>query len=878
LGSETLPDGPAPPLERTLTSVPEGAPRDGARHHDAFAPGELFAGRYQIVSLLGKGGMGVVYRAEDLKLGHSVALKFLPVELLGDPAMVQYLYAEVRNARQIAHPNVCRVYDIGEHEARHFLSMEFVDGEDLASLLRRIGRLPPGKALDISREICAGLAAAHDRGVIHRDLKPQNIMIDGRGHARVMDFGLAIRPIGVSEPGELAGTPAYMAPEQLAGGGASTKSDIYSLGLVLYELFTGRQPVTAATWDELRRKRESEHILPPSSHAPEIDPAVDRAIMRCLAFDPAARPTSTLEVAASLPGGDPLRAALAAGQTPTPEMVAAAGVEGSLEPAAAWGLLGALVVSLVAAVALAPRSVLLGQPDFRKSAEVLAERARQITESLGYGSQPRDVAYWFETDEDFLVWKSGHEPGAAELTHTTALEALQVRFRYRQSPTLLIPDGYQGLVKEDNPPVNIPGMVSVDLDTEGRLLRFEAVPLPGSSSLAPVGRFDPSALFAAAGLEQKMFASAPPGQTPTVPYGHAEVWTEAADPKISVLLRVVAASFEGRPVFFEVRGPWAGAAAADTLSLRVTRVYAPNAWFGVLLFLMFVGLYFARRNIRMRRGDSRGAFRVATLSFICLSVGWVLLSHHAYRSLADFMWWMRGGPAFFLFDAAFIWVAYMAAEPTMRRYLPEQLISWNRLLGGRFRDPMVGRDIIFGSVIGSALAVVMLLLKALPGWIWIPGSWFEHIELMSLLGTRGQLGTVVYLAGVSLLFGVGWIAAIVIPQILFRRRWVVAIMCVFFGTVYWLAGFRGDLSAQILYAFLFSAAIAFCLFRLGTFCAMMAFFVNNVLTRVPIRLDGPGWSVQGALLVIGVVVALALFGLHTSLGGRPLLRALRAED
>src|ERR1700730_10875395 len=182
-----------------------------------FVPGAILAERYRIVGLLGKGGMGEVYRADDLKLSQPVALKFLPDHLLSDGAALARFHREVRVARQVSHKNVCRVYDIGEVDGRHFLSMEFIKGEELASLLRRIGRLPADKAVQLARQICAGLAAAHDSGVLHRDLKPANVMIDGEGNARILDFGLA----GLTEEfhaAELsAGTPAYMAPEQLDG-------------------------------------------------------------------------------------------------------------------------------------------------------------------------------------------------------------------------------------------------------------------------------------------------------------------------------------------------------------------------------------------------------------------------------------------------------------------------------------------------------------------------------------------------------------------------------------------------------------------------------------------------------------------------------------
>src|SRR6266550_1970294 len=156
-----------------------------------FVPGTMLAERYRIVGLIGSGGMGEVYRADDLKLSQPVALKFLPEHLLSDGAALARFHREVRIARQVSHHNVCRVYDIGEVDGRHFLSMEFIKGEELSSLLRRIGRLPSDKATEIVRQLCAGLAAAHNRGVLHRDLKPANVMIDGRGRVIITDFGVS---------------------------------------------------------------------------------------------------------------------------------------------------------------------------------------------------------------------------------------------------------------------------------------------------------------------------------------------------------------------------------------------------------------------------------------------------------------------------------------------------------------------------------------------------------------------------------------------------------------------------------------------------------------------------------------------------------------
>ncbi len=250
-----------------------GPPSSGPPAGQRFVPGALIENRYRVLGLLGQGGMGEVYRADDLRLGHPVALKFLPAALDRDPAARERFLGEVRTARRVSHPNVCRVHDLGEANGQHFLTMEYIDGEDLASLLRRIGRLPGDKALEVARQIGAGLAAAHDSGVLHRDLKPANVMIDGRGRARITDFGLA-GLAGSFEDDQIAGTPAYMAPEQLRGGPLDERSDLYAYGLVCYELFTGKRP--------LRRRRHlgrpaagprGRRRWRPASWSPRVAPA-----------------------------------------------------------------------------------------------------------------------------------------------------------------------------------------------------------------------------------------------------------------------------------------------------------------------------------------------------------------------------------------------------------------------------------------------------------------------------------------------------------------------------------------------------------------------------------------------------------------------------
>jgi serine/threonine protein kinase len=268
-----------------------------------FPPGTMLAGRYRVVHMLGRGGMGEVYCADDLDLGQRVALKFLPEKYEQDAARLERLRSEVRLARSVTHAHVCRVYDIGEAEGRRFLSMELIEGEDLDSLLRRIGRVPADRAAEIGVQICQGLAAIHDGGILHRDLKPANIMLDARGRVRIADFGLASVVEEVDEHDALQGTPAYMAPEQINAKQVSIQSDLYALGLILYRLLTGK------TATELYRMRAQSAPPPPSTLAGGVPPAIDAIIARCLAPEPRLRPASAREVAAALAGTAPGQAA-----------------------------------------------------------------------------------------------------------------------------------------------------------------------------------------------------------------------------------------------------------------------------------------------------------------------------------------------------------------------------------------------------------------------------------------------------------------------------------------------------------------------------------------------------------------------------------------
>ena len=828
----------------------------------------MFDGRYRVIGLLGRGGMGEVYRADDLRLGQPVALKFLPSDLGRDPVRLAQFHNEVRTARHVAHPNVCRVYDIGEVDGQPYITMEYVDGEDLSSLLRRIGRLPEDKAVEIARQICAGLAAAHDRGVLHRDLKPANVMLDGSGKVRIMDFSLG----AVGDVTDVrAGTPAYMAPEQLAGREVSVRSDIYALGLVLYELFTGKRTFDVKTLDELLIRHRSGEITSPTAIVTALDPSIERAIMRCLDPDPQRRPASALAVAAALPGGDPLAAALAAGETPSPEMVAAAGGEdAALGVGPGVVLLGALVLLLFGFAAAQDRTTILARVPIEKSRPVLVDRAEELKRSFGYTDVPVDAASGYAYEDAYLAWAARHGGSQNHWAQLSTGIPPALHFWYRTSPNLLVPINPNQPVTDTDPPIIVAGMTRVDLDLRGRLLRFRGMPDVDHSPMpaAPVN-WDP--FFQAAGLDRSRFSDAKTAVMPRSDVDEWRAWEGTVAEFPAAPLHVEASSYHGRATMFYVTGPWAlGEATPQSRP-------APALQFVGIAIVVAVPIgaaWIARRNVRSGRGDLRGAFRIWAFAFSVAMASWIISpTHVAGLEEVDRLFASWGS---MLFWSLTLFVVYLALEPYVRRTWPGSLITWSRLLGGRLRDPLVGRDLLIGTVAGLVVALVgglFILLPALLGW---PQPALGRTALSPLLGLREVLASIIGQPFNAMLNGL-----IVMLLIALIRRAFSGLAAKFSGLAARIVGSDVTLaivsiavvtvvvkrnSLDPIYPWLdvwFTVTVLIVFFlialRFGLFALTVAFLIGNFAGDAPLTLDGaklyagPGWFVMAVIVSIGAL-------------------------
>jgi serine/threonine protein kinase len=838
------------PVFDTAAALLAGSAVRTAGDSSRFVAGDIIATRYRIVGLLGRGGMGEVYRADDLRLGHPVALKFLAPWLARDGAALSRFHREVSVARQVSHANVCRVHDIGEHDGMHFLSMEYIRGEELSSLLKRIGRLPEDKAVDVIRQLCAGLAAIHDAGVLHRDLKPANIMIDERGDVRITDFGIAALSDMLSGREALIGTPAYMAPEQFQRGEVTRRSDIYALGLVIHECFTGK------------RRKDA-----PEGSASQLDARIERVVARCLEEDPAKRPASALQVAAAMPGGDPIAAALAAGETPSPQMVAASYREGSLTPSKASALaLG--IVLLLALLAVRSDAIFLHHATpLDRDPALLRDTATRIASRAGVTA--RDHAWNFELDLDVLAHLRS-PAGAAHWKRLRSGSPAPVVFWYRQSAEPLVGTESNQITLAE-PPMTRSSMVTVRLDPRGHLLSFEAVPpqIATASATASTRDIDWSPFFADASLAAASFVRTTPQWTPPHHSDSHLAWRGSLPGEPAIPVRIEAASLQGRPVWFQVIGPWDRPArqVRETDTRPAFTVALLVFYFGAL----FVGSVLAWKNLRQGRGDRSGALKLIACTFVVRMTYWLVWAHHipGIDELGALVAALQSA----LYWCVSIAILYLALEPAVRRRWPEWLVSWSRLFAGEHRDPLVGRDILFGGLLGAAFMTVSYLRAMTAPWSGpapAPALASPLLYSNGLQGGRGALALLTNQLSAAFLFSFILITFVLLFALLTRnRRAALALTWVVFAILFTLELGSPSL-ATIVAATLKATLLLLAISRFGVLTLVTMMFFIHFSVFYPVTRDLTAWYATSFLVQCAVLLGLTIYGLRTALGGQRL--------
>ncbi|MBM3786864.1 MAG: hypothetical protein FJW30_21100 [Acidobacteria bacterium] len=837
---------------RTAVTAPSASTVDEGR----FPPGTLLNQRYRVIDIVGVGGMGEVYRANDLILGQPVALKFLPSGMARDESALTRFRNEVRTARQVSHPNVCRVYDLGEVDGAPYLSMEYIDGEDLSTLIKRIGRLPADKGVEFARQLCAGLAAAHDKGVLHRDLKPSNILISSKGHLAITDFGLA----GLAEHVQTdarSGTPAYMAPEQISGLEVTSRSDIYSLGLVLFEMFSGKRAHTAATRAELQLMKETPLATAMAEIVKDLDPAIERVIERCLQPEPLRRPASALAVSAALPGGDPLAAALAAGETPSPEMVANSGDKNAISPRKALLFVGLAVAGWIGVAYFNSHLSLLDKIPFDQPRDALAQKAKEVLVQLGYDAKPADTAYGFSRDEAYIGRLSAEFGGKAwdHLSHT---RPSPVYFWYRGSPEILWPTAPSRVfVREFEPPVTTPGMTRVVLDPEGRLRALQVLPQPGGE-----GAFEPfdwNRLLRLAEIDPAKFTPAPPAALPLVTFDQRASWKGRISDMIPHDFRVEAAAYRGKPVYFNVFIDWGATPAAAGGAVLNVRVFLQFGLIGSLLLFTFTQAY---KNFKNGRGDRIGAYRLAL--FVAASALTALMLQARYASIDrvvnnGIMHWL----AYAIFDGVLFGAMYLALEPPIRRRWPDLLVGWTRAVSGQFRDPLLGRHVLYGMAASAASVLLGIGME-----IFEKSFRLNPVtgDLDVFNGVRFQLGAFIAVITNSFTTTTLLLFLVVGLTLLLRRLWLGALAAAV------LIALINSLGApnpwlRLLVAFLGNGIAIVLLLRFGYLAASIVVAVGWVFENFPPDLNWNAWYADTRAISTLFFAGLLGYGYFTATRG-----------
>src|ERR1017187_3932685 len=564
----------------------------------------------------------------------------------------------------------------------------------------------------------------------------------------------------------------------------------------------------------------------------------------------------------TLPGRGPAPAAV---QTPSPDLGAAAGRQVGIRPALGLVCLALTIAGLAAVILIGPRVQLIGRVAMEHPPEALAKKSRDLARAVGYTAKPMGVAHGFGYDPDYLQYVERIDKSPGRWEHRLGnMQPPAILFWYRQSPRPLVPEAFPlGTVDPGDPPPIVSGMVSVMLDPQGRLLEFDAVPPQVDKESGTVPPPDWKRLFDAAGLDMSRFSAATPQWTPLGICDARAAWTGVLSSGPPNPVRVEAAAWRGKPIYYQIVGPWTRPERMQSFMLTASIKAVAITVLVLTGLLLVAAALLARHNIRRERGDRRGALRLAGFTACVFMLIWVFGGSHV-ASLGELLLFF-GALSCALLLAASVWILYMAIEPIARRRWPHSMISWNRLLAGGVRDPLVGRDVLVGVTFGTAAALVaklheLVLLRfgATPSIAVHPGS---------LLGVTGAVAAFLTLIPNCVVQALVWFVLIFILRVVLRRDWLAAGGFVLMYVALNALTATASPALAALFSAVETALLVFTMLRFGLVALIASFFVYVLLLMFPITADFSVWYAGASLFALLSVAAMAAFALRSSLGG-----------
>jgi hypothetical protein len=826
-----------------------GTGREARADADSARPaGTMIGGRYRLMALLGRGGMGVVYRAEDAELNQEIALKLLAPGLGHDVAAVDIVRREVRTARQITHPSVVRIFDFHVAGGEAFLTMEFVAGEDLGSLVRRVGPLPAAKVLQITRQLAAGLAAAHEAGVLHRDLKPANVMIDGSGNVRILDFGVAAPLSDERALRRVSGTPGFVAPEVLAGQAPSERSDLYGFGLVVYYAATGVLPDS--------RQLASEAELEARLFSAGMSRELATIVRCCLNAAPSHRPRSAHELVLALASEDPLKHVVSAGRIPSQALLAAAS-SWKASPRKLNALFVTGMVLIVLIILLADRTLFLSRCGLVKSPTALSEIAEEMLIRLGHRAPGEWVQTGVALDTDCLQFVRGQSKLPGVWKSLSAGEIPAVFFWYRQGdprlprPTLL---GDSGAEDARNA---LPGSMTVHLDGRGKLMSL-CVNESGALENGSSRQVDWPIVFDLADLNWPAFREVHATRVPPLFADEVRLWQGPFPATSGQDLHVMAAAHSGRLVYFEIEYPWQ--MRASDIPAEGTQQSSRFIAVRAALWLVAISLaaWLAWRHVQLGQADWQGTWRVSACVVSLAGLNWLCGSRHSFVAteelLAAFDWL-----TVIAFCGAMAAVTYLAVEPYARRWWPWSIITLRRLLDGRLTDGALWADVLLGVVVGVGAVWFRQLGSLMNQVAGIAVSGLNDFDpsqnLLDHFGLRYRIAVLVSALLLAVVQSLLALTLVVVCKRLLKSTSIAALVVILALSAFSILG-RGLVSPidWLDRVFLLSIAVGL-LLRFGLVASIAALATYYAVSNAPITLDWLAWYAPTGFTIVLMLFA-----------------------